>query len=406
MSATVINQVLAEEAGRIGLDILSETMHQTPWIDLVQNGLWPDGMGDTIKVLTMGRAFPATAGGVLTGGTWTSITSAGTYGQAGGACLPTVSTVNSGSTAEEYSLAQSALESDRFCVTNLRSAFARERQLASIRENLAESTKFVMVERARDEYARLATHQVLVAADGVTESTTMPSGSGKTPGVIKGPLLTKYYEKLIFNGAGSSKLLLKQDGSPIFPFITTTFQSDALKRESGTRDDYRWNPTLVGELVKLYSGYGALSAPLRGFQHIVDPLPPRWEYSGAWNRVWPYVRSAGDQGYVFTENPAYETAAWEDSYIFHPDVMRMLYPSSIASAGGGTSFQPVQYRGEWKWQNEINLDSASAAYNPDGTLGQFRAIFQTATEPLKPRFGVRIRHARCIDNTTLYAACS
>lgn len=407
MSAEVINQVLAEEAGRISQDILMETQHQSPWIDLVQTGLWPEGMGDIIKVLTFGRSFPATAGGVLTGGTWSSITSAGTYGGAGGACLPTVTNVNSGSTEEEYNLEQSALESDRLCVNNLRAAFQRDKQLNALKGNLAESTKFVLIERARDEFSRLATHQVLVAADGVTESTTMPSGSGKSPGILKQAFLNKYYEKLVFNGAGSSKLIPRLDGAPVFPFITTFLQSDALKQETNYRDDYRYNPEMVSELLKVYAGLGATSKPVRGYQHLIDPLPPRWEWTGAaWNRVWPYVRSAGDQGYVFTENAAYETAAWEDSYIYNPDVVKLLFPSSITNAGGGASFQPVQYRGEWKWQNQVNLDTASEAYNPDGTLGRFRAVFATGSEPIKPRFGVRVRHARCLDNTALYAACS
>jgi len=405
MSAEIINQVLAEEAGRIASDILSETQHQSPWIDLVQTGAWPEGMGDTIKILTFGRAFPATGAGVLTGGTWSAITDS-TYGAAGGACLPTVSTVKSGSTEDEYNLVQMALESDRLCVTNLRNSFQREKQLSAMKDNLAESSKFVLIERARDEFSALATHQVLVASNGVTESTTMPSGSGKTPGVIKQAFLNKYYEKLVFNGAGSAKLLPKLNGAPTFPFITSFLQSDALKQETNYRDDYRYNPEMVSELLKVYAGLGAMSSPVRGYQHIVDPLPPRWEYSGAWNRVWPYTRVAGDTGYVFQENAAYETAAWEDSYIYNPDVFRMLFPSSIANAGGGATFQPVQYRGEWKWQNQVNLDTASEAYNPDGTLGRFRAVFATGSEPLKPRFGVRIRHARCLDNTALYAACS
>src|SRR5690348_7332740 len=121
MAAETINQVLVEEAGRIGLDILNETQHTSPWIDLVQTGLFPEGMGDTIKVLTFGRAFPATAGGVMTGGTWSTLDA--TYGTAGGGCLPTVANVNSGSSSEEYALYQTALESDPLCVNNLRHSF-------------------------------------------------------------------------------------------------------------------------------------------------------------------------------------------------------------------------------------------------------------------------------------------
>lgn len=412
MAADTISQVLNEESGRIGLDILRKTTHVSGWMDLVQTGLFPEGMGSSIKVQTMGRALPTDTDGTLSAGTWSDVTATAGYGAAGGSCLPTVTNVKSGSTTEEYNLQHTALEGDRFCVENLRNSFMRAKQLDAIKKNLADSTKFLMVERIRSEYARLldGANQILVAADGIVEGSsqgTMPSGASKAPGILTNEFLIDKYDTLTFNGAGNSDLLLKADGAPIFPFFSSGQISRRLKIESGIRDDIRWNKDMVGELFKAYSALGAVSAPVHGFQHVIDPTPPRWQWSNsAWVRVWPYRRVAGDTGYVLEENPNYRTAAWQDSFIFHPEVFKVLFPNSIGDAGGGMSFQPVQYRGEWKFKNEINLDTASAAYNPDGTLGFFRAIFSSASEPLFTNYGYRIRHAVGRNTNNFYAANS
>ena len=402
MAAETINKIFAEESGRIGPDILRRTTNISPWLDLVQTGQWTPEMGDTVKVLTAGRILPTDSNGVLSEPTWSDITSSATYGNAGGACLPTVTTLKAGNTLAEYKLSQTALESDPLCVTNLRNSWQVAKQLSAMKKGLADATKFTLVERARTEYARVCTNHVLVTTAGISSGTTMPSGAGKVAANMSDELLRDIYSDLVHIGATESPLLLKADGSPLFSLFTSMEQSRLLKVASGTREDYRWNPQLVGELTKIYSAYGSMSAPQSGYQHLVDATPPRWQWTNsAWVRVWPYTRVAGDNGYVLVKNDAYRTAAWEDSFVFHPEVIKMLYPTSITTEGEGTSFQPVSYRGEWKWQNILHKDD-----NPDGTIGKFRGIFTMGAEPMFSDFGYRIRHSRCRNQTAFYAACS
>jgi hypothetical protein len=138
-----------------------------------------------------------------------------------------------------------------------------------------------------------------------------------------------------------------------------------------------------------------------GFQHVIDPLPPRWNWNGvSFDWVPPYKEVAGDgETVIITENDAYETAAWEDSYIFNPEVCLALFPGSISNINAA-KFESHGYRGDWRWVNEYDRD-----VNPDNKIGFFRGVFKHGTEPLYPEFGVVIRHARC-DLTPLYAACS
>ena len=54
---TAIDTVLVEEANRIGQDIHKRTLHTSPWIDLVKQTAFPDGMGFQLTTLVYDRAI-------------------------------------------------------------------------------------------------------------------------------------------------------------------------------------------------------------------------------------------------------------------------------------------------------------------------------------------------------------
>ena len=56
----VINTLLAEEANRIGSDIHKQTLHTSPWIDLIKQSAFPDEMGYQLTSLVYDRAIPTT----------------------------------------------------------------------------------------------------------------------------------------------------------------------------------------------------------------------------------------------------------------------------------------------------------------------------------------------------------
>ena len=49
--ATAINVLLTQEANRIGGDIHKATMHTSPWIALIKQTPFPDGMGYQLNTL-------------------------------------------------------------------------------------------------------------------------------------------------------------------------------------------------------------------------------------------------------------------------------------------------------------------------------------------------------------------
>ena len=50
-ATTAINTILTQEAGRIGADIHKATLHTSPWIDLIKQSTFPEGMGYTLSTL-------------------------------------------------------------------------------------------------------------------------------------------------------------------------------------------------------------------------------------------------------------------------------------------------------------------------------------------------------------------
>ena len=57
--------------------------------------------------------------------------------------------------------------------------------------------------------------------------------------------------------------------------------------------------------------------------------------------------------------------------------MQTLVPEPI-SGGNGVAFDPVSYKGEFKWTNLPDV-----SLNPDGTIGFFRGIMASASKPIK-----------------------
>jgi hypothetical protein len=381
-----IDQILINESGRIGPDIHRKLLHTSVWNSpLIQKGSWPDEMGDEISVMTYERSLPANTL------TWDTVT----YNTGSGSnCVPTAEVVNFAQTLRTYNLQQTALESPPFCKNDLRFTVKRKEQLSNIFAILTENTKYAWENRHRDEYVRLAGHKVVLTA-------AMPEGSASFPLVTPVSKLTqgalnRVRMKLIRDGAGINPIT-RANGTPVFGLVTSSETSESIiKDNEDIRQDYRWSDK-VNELLAPMG----IERSYAGFVHMIDDFNPRYDFvDGAWVRRYPYSAVATTQGNKFDINPLYEAAAYEDSIIFHKDVMECLIPKPITAPGGNTKFDPVSYTGDWSWKNILDRTE-----NPDGTIGYFRGILSSGSKPLKPEWGYVIRHLRC-DSSLNLLACS
>ena len=168
----------------------------------------------------------------------------------------------------------------------------------------------------------------------------------------------------------------------MFGLVLSSEASYQLQTEAGFRDDIRYNNSKVSDLIAPLG----VEKSFRGFYHLVDDLAPRFTLANTdqITRVLPYTVSSG----VTTPNSAYESAEYEAAFVLHPHVCESQIPNPFSGAQG-VSFDPVSYRGDFKWTNIPNEIT-----NPDGTIGFFRGVLASATKPIKTDFGFVILFKR------------
>ena len=402
---TAIDTILTQEANRIGQDIHRRTLHVSPWMDLIKQTSFPDGMGYTLGTLIYDRALPTTtANGSTLGTNWIDV------GGATADSLATTSTLDQIITGskdtnigagtnnangksfisfarqlKQYSLKRATVESPRINVEDLRFAAYRTEQLRAVMDALTDATKYSWEERYRDEYDRICANYVICEATGTVITSTGKEGNasadidfgaaGATPSAnISNKILDSIYFRLVRAGAGTNAYG-RENARPVFALVCSSEASYALQTEAGFRDDVRYNNAKVSELIAPLG----VEKSFRGFYHLIDDLAPRFTDDGDGNltRVLPYTASSG----VVTPNASYETAPIEAAYILHQDVMESQIPEPITGSNGLT-FDPVNYRGKFAWKNIPSID-----LNPDGTVGFFRGVLASASKPIKTEFG-------------------
>jgi len=424
---TAIDSILTQEANRIGQDIHRRTLHVSPWMDLIKQTSFPDGMGYRLGTLIYDRALPVTTAN----GTTLAVSSASSWQDVGTSTSDASNTltdtssrdqliagardqfIGSGSNnangksfisfsrqLKQYDLKRATVESPKINVEDLRFAAYRTEQLRAVMDALTESTRFTWEERYRDEYDRLCANIVNCRTTGTVISQAI--GGVNKEGVALNALdfgadpdlpnafasnniFDSIYFRLVRSGAGTNAYG-RENARPVFGLVCSSELSYSLQTEAGFRDDVRYNQSKVSDLI---APLGVEKA-FRGFYHLIDDLAPRFNADsvnndGTIDRVYPYTVAA--TGAVIV-NPAYETASFEAAYVLHQDVMESQIPEPITGSNGLT-FDPVNYRGKFTWKNIPSVD-----VNPDGTIGFFRGILASASKPIKTDFGFVILFKR------------
>lgn len=382
MPTYTLNDIFQREENRIGEKIFRRSINTSVWNKLVPKEEWPNGMGDSIQAITIERNLPDDTD------TWEDVVTDGS-----GDCVPTEYEVPSGSTARSYHLEQKALTSEDVCVDTTRGAFRVQEQTRLMFRNLNRAVAYVWKRRALLKYAELSHHK-MIATHGLPENQwTFPSIEATS--ILTQKMLNKIYMNLIHDSAeedGGS--LGRADGRPQFILVTDMESSDEIMRETRNLNSFLYNSNRVPELLQPLG----VDRAIQGFYHVIDPLPPRYNFvGGAWVEVPPYESAAASKGSKQVISDLYRAAGYTDSYVFLPSVMNFLVPRPISTIGSKTKWNPQAYMGDFKWLNIIDRTD-----NPLGQIGFYYALLQCAAKPCYPDFGYVIRHARCpadIDHT-------
>ena len=435
-SAANINTILTQEAGRIGQDIHKATLHTSPWMDLITQSTFPEGMGYTLNTLIYDRALPITptthdlgdSSGQSVGTNWSALgveQATASRGFTGGQTETTasngtgdeqVNTIDFSKVLKSYSLSRAVIESPRINVEELRYAAHRAEQLRAIMDILKESTRQSWEDRYRQQYGKLCDNTVFCKAASSIFSTgaegkaltsnvagetllniddTVTDGGDAgadnlidTNANISNAVLDKIYFQLVRKGAGNNAFG-RENGRPVFTLVCSSEASYQLMTEAGFRDDVRYNNAKVSDLIAPLG----VEKSFRGFYHLIDDLAPRFTFDASTDklvRVDPYTVSApsGSATNKVIVNTAYDSASFEAAFVLVDNVMESLIPAPVSNASGLT-FDPVNYKGEFKWTNIPDV-----TLNPDRTIGFFRGILASASKPIKTNFGYVILFKR------------
>ncbi len=429
-----INTILTQEAGRIGADIHKATLHTSPWIDLIKQSTFPEGMGYTLSTLVYDRALPITplthdlgdSSGQSVGVNWSAVgteQNSASRGFTGGqtettASIPTedanVNIIDFSKELKTYKLSRAVIESPRINVEELRYAAHRAEQLRAIMDLLKESTRNSWETRYRQQYDKLcdnvvfaksassifstgaegkvthsndATETLLNVDDTVTDGGDAGSDNNVDSNAnISNALLDKIYYQLVRKGAGANAYG-RENGRPVFTLVCSSEASYQLMTEAGFRDDVRYNNAKVSDLIAPLG----VEKSFRGFYHLIDDMAPRFNVALTGdnnNLVEVPVYDVDTTNNKVKVNASYDSAEIEAAYVLHQDVMESLIPAPIGNVNGLT-FDPVSYKGDFKWTNIPDV-----IRNPDGQIGFFRGIMASASKPIKTDFGYIILFRR------------
>lgn len=387
MACSGITDIVVRETGRfMPGEIFRRTYGKSIWMTLLQRGVFPMGLSQTINTLTYERNAPTVAEP-----TWSTVTV--TDGQEGGACLPTVDMIDVGSTTRSFQLYRRALHGPQFCAEEFRSVFDLRQQLDSISQIISNRVRLEWEIRNRHEYFRACQTKVVVndcatPTEDTTGAATYPA-SCPTQTLGLG-LLDKYRLQLIRDGAADSSLLT-QNGAPILTVVASPeYIGNLIRNNTNLRSDVQWADSGKGDKARLLQAFG-INHTYGGFMFLGDLFPRRFTCTGGvYTEVPAFVQAAATKGNKYDINPAYRTAPYEEIFIFDPEVFTQLVPQPITNPAPNFRFDPISYVGDVKILNIPN-----ETCNPDGNILRHRVIMAAASMPKHPWKGVSFVALRC-----------
>ncbi len=396
-ACTAINTAIIRESGRISDEIYTRIVRGSPWIALTPRDVWPDGMGLTQSSMTFERMLPADDNEA-----WVNVAPSD---GATNNCIPATEIIKWGQSLATWSLQKIAKETDEFCIEDLRSAFALAKVLANFTDGLKTVSQWVWENRDRNEYIRLAGHKVtetsnaLFDINATTFDATKPPTARLTWGTLK-----RIRTMLLREGAGEGALGFTGQGSPVFSLMTDeTTQDFLLTDDPAVRSDFQFAFEGKGEGSPLINPLFLDGFTHNGYKFMTDLWPARYEIVGsAYVRVQPFLSAqAATSGFKREINPAYIYATYQATPIHVRDVFTQRIPQPISNPGGDFHFDPVNYMGQFRWV----MDHPGSKCNPDGTIGRFRAVFASGSEPVHPLYGWVVMHLNCGAQRVTHTSC-
>lgn len=392
-NCVAVSEQLLVETNRLNGPMYVRSSRKRPIINLQSktNGAWANGMGFTVGAVTFERAFPA-----LTGDSWTTITASD--GDSVNACRPPSETVAFGQTTRTYSPRHYSVNTQDWCVRDIQMGWQFSEFLGNVNRALGDISEWVWYRRYTQDYFNNAGHNLTLNASLNAVQDTYGTGStgynttNLATGRITQSTLDNIYMDLYREG-GDNPVGFDQDTQqPVFTLICSAETSKHLILDNASiRQDLRFAYMGARDASPTRPGLEQKMRNFGGFVHMIDPYPRRFIFAGgAYIEVAPFIASATTKGNKFEQNPAYKTAPFEESIVWHPDCYQNLMVNTVNNPAPGWNFSPHDWMGQFEPRNILDRTC-----NPDGDIIFMRALFASAAKPLNPAVGYTILHARC-----------
>ncbi len=330
-----------------------------------QTSVWKQGTGDThiTDLIEIGQPD-------LTKN-WQTINA----GECQSACAPPRVNVAFGTTRTSHNMQQFELQSQLWCLTQIRYNTEPDQQLGRIMQGLKK-----MPEAYTTDYLRVnATYQapiIYVCNDAPFYDfvpTLNSNVSGQLTEINLGGSINLPTSELTFNALDYLTTGLDLDGyseagsglpSGMFNLITDkrawfrlTNGNPSLKEMMALQ-----MPQDASPLYKIGEG---VQKPFGNYVPTLDTQPIRFQHvgNGVLNRVFPYYNVATTTGIKRVKNPAYINAVYQLSFIWHPKAIRLWTPDFKKTSEKVPTVNSAMF-GSWQIKNGDVLIYTQ----PDGTV--------------------------------------
>lgn len=309
-----------------------------------------------------------------------------------GACAVTGHNIESfGITTKTVSLKKAAINSPDICLDDLKFQWQVMDQIKNVTRVLAENSKFVWSNNYQKEYSAACDNKI-TARSGTPIATTFDAANPPTSPMTFG-ILESIHEQLGFNGGSINPTKKFDDGTAVYTAVGSLYTFNLMKKTStNQRDDFQYASAGGGDMQGiLVQNLGLGGKVYQGFIFSTVQFPPRWDIdTGNYVRRYPYSSANATRGKKWEVATTYKQALYEDTTIYHGDVLRILIPKPGVNMGGMSYQQAYSWAGEFVWRN-----IPDRTCNIDGNTGFFRALFAYGVKLERPDLGFVVRHLRC-----------
>lgn len=386
--------------------------------NLIERGELPQGEGFTFSTFEIGRSLPTTDEPAFE-----AVTSSG-IGSVSGTCDTTYNEVPVGFFERTFGVERFGWKGPVVCQDDLIFTWRRTKFLDAYKRAMDKNVMWTIENRLLAIYSHFVPKAVASTSFSYGSSGTGTPGTSPNLGApltdtdceLTQEMLDATAAILIQEGAtegpGSDGWIQLSEQGPIFPLMIGMEQSARLlKLNSELRLDYRAAFNGAQEMNPIIRRLGA-SRVIGNFRHVIMTHPPRFNWNQGtqrYDRVPTWVDdNSATKGDPVKLNPDWQTATHEAAYVLSPNVFKSLVGRPVTSGGGGTSWEPKSYMGDWDFiiGGYRIADAGADCYDPREKLGRHFAEYLHAPEVGIPSYGRMIIFARCPLNTYVCVSCS